>query len=120
MRINNILIIIVILFGFSGCTMKVGKPSYDKFKRTMDSLIYYYNPSIAPKYLSKCFIKKRYSQNLDIYIRKNESMCDKNIPPKCIFALIVNKQNKKIINWKIISGKQFCKEQEIIGGGEII
>lgn len=43
-------------------------------------------------------------------------------PKNCIFGYITDKNDTKQIikNWILISGKKFCKEQEIIGGGEII
>lgn len=99
MRINNILTVIVILFGLSGCA--TGPATYEIFQKNLDMSI---GDKLYPGLRNKD--KKTYDKNHYIYILE--------YPKNCIFGYIVKKNDPemKIVSWKIISGKKYCKERE--------
>ena len=93
---NNSILMITILFIFTGCSFK----SYENFKKNKNFTIGSISQPINHKHLRKIYDKDHY-----IYIHKALK--------RCIYGYITNKYDKpeKVISWKIISGKEFCKEK---------
>jgi hypothetical protein len=63
------------------------------------------------KYWIKYYTKKELNPENYIYIKNNDQ---RKVPKECVYDFITKKNNPKqiIINWKIISGKEYCKEQQ--------
>jgi hypothetical protein len=96
MLLNKIVVSILILFFFNACSTK----SYENFKKNNDFSI-----GNSAKYIQSSEVMS-YDDKHYIYLYKN-------IPKGCTYGLITKKDdlNQIIINWKIISGKEFCIEE---------
>jgi hypothetical protein len=97
MKIIN-LFLPVVLFMFSGCRM--GPNTYEVFKKNRDL-------SIGDKlYHGMNDRKKIYDEEYDIYPAE--------YPKGCIWGYLVkrNDEKKTIVGWKIISGEEYCKQQQ--------
>ncbi|NOX16606.1 MAG: hypothetical protein GXP61_11415 [Epsilonproteobacteria bacterium] len=105
----EIFLILSILLGFSGC---MGPNTYAIFKEHRDFEIGF---SIKnKKYILNTKEKTIYDKNHYLYIVKH--------PKHCIWGYIVRKKYKKqiIVDWVIISGKKYCKEEETLSWADII
>lgn len=134
---NKILLtiaILVVAIGFGGCCG--GPASYNIFKmhREMDigtSLVFWsyrdkdiknilqkltYN-STEIQYLLNTNNKERHICGIYQYDNKHYIYIPTSSYPKnCIYGYIVKKNYPyKIVGWKILSGKEYCKEQDPCG-----
>ena len=93
---NNIILIIALLFCFTGCSVR----SYENFKKNNDFTIGSVGFPVANEHSRKNYDKDHY-----IYIH--------TVPKGCIHGFITNRNDnpEKVISWHIISGKEFCKEK---------
>ncbi|MBN1839438.1 MAG: hypothetical protein JW802_05280 [Campylobacterales bacterium] len=107
MKVNNVFLV-VIVFMVSGCYM--GAKTYEIFEKQNNGFIAR-KTSIKP--FAGYYIKKDYNETEYIYIRDYERG-RKNIPDECVFGFITKKDDPKqiAIRWEIISGKEYCKEQQ--------
>lgn len=106
MKANN-LFLFIIVFIVSGCYM--GAATYGIFERQNESVIKNKISMLSPKL---AYIKQDYNKEEYVYIRDSDRI--KNIPDECIFGFITKKDDPKqiAIRWEIISGKEYCKEQQ--------
>ncbi|QCD45670.1 hypothetical protein [Campylobacter mucosalis] len=100
MKFGSIVSFLMIVVGFSGCCFS--SASYENFayKRNAEK----YNNSI-PKY----YAKRREIYDNNRYIYKFRFYED----PRCAYAFFTNRDDKpeRVIEWVIISGKEYCIEQ---------
>lgn len=107
MKTRNIFLIVILLFGFNGCG--IGSHTYEIFKKDNDSVLE--RGSTNMSYFVKYYEKKEYNNNQYIYIKNNFK---RDISEKCVYGFIVNKDDpkQKAIGWKVLSGKEYCKQQQ--------
>jgi hypothetical protein len=100
MRLSNIILLTIILFGFSGCHM--GPITYEIFERNANS-------NTGGEFIPYMNKNKRqiYSEDKYIYIFKGN-------PKGCIHGYLTNKDDKpeKVLGWVILKGEEHCKEQQ--------
>ncbi|MDD3325328.1 MAG: hypothetical protein PHN38_09450 [Sulfurospirillaceae bacterium] len=97
MKIINLILVLTPLF-YMGCHM--GPSTYEVFKKDRDL-------SIGRKLYSGLNDRKKfYDEEYDIY--------PVEYPQGCIFGYLVKKDDEKkiIVGWRIISGEEFCKDQQ--------
>jgi hypothetical protein len=99
---SKIILHIAVLFGVSGCA--TGPATYEVFKENMDNNL---NSHISLE--KKYWDNKSYNDKYYIYFPKLNRV-NKN----CVYGYLVKKDDPKkiIVNWVIISGKQYCKERQ--------
>ena len=104
MKIKNFIFIFIISLLLSGCG--IGAKSYEVFERNRDI-------NIGNKMLGrdKFLQKKEYDNKHYIYIYNNILP---DLDGRCVFGYIVEKNDPKqiSIDWEILSGKEYCKEQQ--------
>ena len=107
MKIKNFIFIFIISLLLSGCG--IGAKSYEVFERQNNSVI---RNQISMLYPQLAYIKQNYNENEYIYIKDSSRI--KNIPKECIFGFVTKKDDPKQIpiRWEILSGKEYCKEQQ--------
>ena len=95
---KNILLALIILFVFSGCV--TGPSTYEVWKRNMDLQIGY------RLYSGMKNRKKFYNEEYSIYPAE--------YPKRCKWGYLVknNDPEMKIVGWKILSGKEYCKDRQ--------
>ena len=103
MKIKNIIFSILILIGFTGCPY--GEPTYETFLKKMELNKRIWTPN---EHMINNF-REIYSE--DRYIYRFER------PKGCHYGYLTNRDDKpeKVIDWIIISGKEYCKEQREYG-----
>lgn len=97
---RNIILALAISIFFSGCY--IGVASYEVFERDR-------NYHIGLDHIPKSFgpdSRNIYSEDKYIYISER--------PKGCHYGYLTNRDDKpeKVIGWIIISGKEYCKEQQ--------
>ena len=100
---RNIILILLTLIGLNGCY--VGPATYEVFENNNNwNIGKSYTPNANKKF------REIYSEDKYIYKFKGDD-------PRCIFGHLTNRDDKpeKVIGWIIISGKEFCKEQQAYG-----
>jgi thioredoxin-related protein len=97
MKIVN-LFLFVMLFIFSGCRM--GPTMYEVFERKMNFNV---GKSFIP-HMNKQY-REIYSNDKYIYIFEDG---------QCVYGFLTNRDGKpeKVVDWIILSGKKYCKEQQ--------
>jgi hypothetical protein len=105
---SKIILLIAVLFGLSGCV--AGPATYEVFKEYRNYNVGDYFSHVSSFY-SKDELKGKVNYD------KNHYMYIIEYPKRCIFGYIISKsdKDKTIINWKILSGKKYCKEKWIYG-----
>jgi hypothetical protein len=100
MRLGNIMLPIIIVFGFGGCRM--GPATYEIFERNMH-LGFDSNSFVL--HWSKDH-REVYSEDKYIYLIEG--------PKGCICGYFTNRDEnpEKVIGWVVLSGEEYCKEQE--------
>lgn len=100
MKIRSFILIFIISLLLSGCG--IGAKSYEVFERNNNFQI------------GKSLIPKLNKENRQIYDENHYIYIYKHIPEKCIHGFLTNRDDKpeKVVDWKILSGKEYCKEQE--------
>ena len=102
MKLFKIIFLTISLLFMSGCIGKhhVGKQTYERFAE-------FRNLAIGGSHIPNMNQHRREVYSEDKYIYKFET------PPKCFFGCLTNKDDKpeKVIDWVILSGKEFCKQQ---------
>ena len=95
------LVATIIPFFYAGCNM--GPSTYKVFKKNMDLQIGH------GLYTGMNDRKKMYDEQYDIYPAE--------YPKGCKWGYLVKKNTKKktIVGWKIISGKEYCHDQQAYG-----
>ena len=99
MKIKSILLILITLVFLNGC--RTGPATYEVWEKGR-------NTSIQKKlnYTFKDEDRKVYDKNHYIYIFE--------YPKHCVCGYLINKKDKNriILDWVIISGKEFCKVRQ--------
>lgn len=96
---KNILLILTISVLLSGCY--IGAASYEVFEKNR-------NLSIGHKLYSGLENRKQfYTEEFDIYPVEH--------PKGCIFGYITRKNDRNIIDWIILSGKEYCNARQAWG-----
>ncbi|WP_148626079.1 hypothetical protein [Aliarcobacter cryaerophilus] len=97
---RNIIFILLTLIVFTGCPY--GEPTYETFLKNMELNKRIWTPN---EYMINNF-REIYSE--DRYIYRFER------PKGCHFAFLTNRDDKpeKMMEWIIISGKEYCKHQK--------
>ncbi|MDD2640466.1 MAG: hypothetical protein PHS65_05695 [Arcobacteraceae bacterium] len=97
MKIKSFIFLFVISLLLSGCG--IGVASYEVFERNR-------NHNIGNKALVYFNQKNRKAYDKNHYIYE--------YPKGCTFGFLTNRDNKeeKVVDWIILSGKEYCKEQE--------
>ena len=103
MKLFKIILLIISSFILSGCAMRdplITEPVYEEFAKNR-------NLAIGGSHIPNMNQHRREIYSEDKYIYKFET------PPKCFFGYLTNKDDKpeKVIDWVILSGKEFCKQQ---------
>jgi hypothetical protein len=98
MKIFSVIFLTIIVFG--GCAIPVRPQSYKLFEENK-------NLTIGGSLIPEMNRDRREVYSEDKYIYRFE------IPPKCVFGYLTNKNDnpEKVIDWVILSGKEYCKEQ---------
>lgn len=98
MKIINLMLVVITPLLYTGCYM--GPTTYEIFKKNMDLQI---GRGLYPGMRDR---KKFYNEKYDIYPAEH--------PKGCIWGYLVKRDDEKktIIGWKIISGEEYCKEQQ--------
>lgn len=106
MKTNN-LFLLIIVFIVSGCYM--GAATYEIFERQRNFAV---KNKFSMINSDQNYIKQNYNEQEYIYIRNHNSI--KNIPKECVYGFITQKDDPKqiIIRWEILSGKEYCKQQQ--------
>ncbi|PPB51200.1 hypothetical protein [Campylobacter hyointestinalis] len=101
MIIKKNIFAVILLFLFSGCYQK---PSYEFFKENKD--IYMHTSDIPNMFYYK---REIYDNNRYIYRFEH--------PAGCHYGYLTNRDGKpeRVIDWIILSGKEYCKETPGIG-----
>ncbi len=105
MKNINIILILMVSFMLNGCY--IGPATYEIFEQTVNLNAYHiFNPKTT-KLEREIYDKDKY-----IYITR-----DYPFAPGCVFGYLTNRDDKpeKVIGWIIISGKEYCKEQQAYG-----
>ena len=97
MKVNSTILSIGFIMIFSGCSSKI--ESYKVFEEDCNIEL---GKSFIPKMNQD--IRQIYSENRYIYIFE--------YPKGCVFGFLTNRDSKpeKVIDWIIISGKEYCKD----------
>ncbi|QCD45669.1 hypothetical protein [Campylobacter mucosalis] len=97
LKIINAKFIIFVLFMLNGCCFS--SASYENFA---------YKRDIEMQYVVSDYNRYRSVYDENKYIYKFSSYKD----PRCIYAFFTNRDDKpeKVIEWKVLSGKEYCKE----------
>jgi len=96
--IKSHIFLFTIMFIVSGCYM--GPTTYEVFKKDRDlSIGHKLYPGLRDR-------KKIYDEEYDIY--------PVEYPKGCTFGYLVKRgdETRTIIGWKIISGEEYCKDQQ--------
>jgi len=95
---KNTLYLVIVMFMVSGCHM--GPITYEVFKKDRDFSIGH------PLYPGLRDRKKIYDEEYDIYPLE--------YPKGCTYGYLVKRDDEKkiIVGWKIISGEEYCKDQQ--------
>lgn len=103
MRLKNIILVVITSILFNGCYM--GSATYEVFEKNMELNKRIWTPN---EHMINNF-REVYSK--DKYIYKFED------PKGCHYGFLTNRDDKpeKVIGWIIISGKEYCKEQQAYG-----
>lgn len=103
MRIKNIILILLIFISFASCY--AGPATYEVFENDRN---YNVGHSRIPNANKK--FREIYSEDKYIYKFKGDD-------PRCVYGYLTNRDDKpeKVIDWIIISGKEYCKEQQAYG-----
>jgi hypothetical protein len=101
MRVSNFILILLVIICFCGCY--AGPATYEVFERNM-------NFNIGTALIPKTVPEKREIYSDDKYIYKGRI-------GQCNYGFLTNRDDKpeKVIGWIILSGKEFCKEQQAYG-----
>ena len=111
-------IVLAILYILFLNTCKMGPATYETFKRNLDISVDSGSTFFADfknrKNANKFYIKKTYNENLDIFVATPHNNIIDDIHPNCVWGFLVDKNHPKkpIVGWKILSGKEYCKEQK--------
>jgi len=98
MKIINLILVVIIPLVYTGCRM--GPTTYEVFERLNNARI---GGVVFPAMRDKETIYDK-----EYYIYPIER------PKGCIWGYIVKRSDEKkiIVGWRIISGEEFCKEQQ--------
>ncbi|AXH11276.1 hypothetical protein [Halarcobacter bivalviorum] len=112
MKIKSILLIFIISLLLSGCG--IGVKSYEIFEQQQNAITNntnIYNSHSSIEFYSQYYIQKDYNDDKYIYIRNNYK---RKVSEKCIYGHLAKKNDpkQKVIGWKILSGKEYCKQQQ--------
>ena len=96
---RNTVFIALALIGLNGCY--IGPATYEVFEKNRNISI---GDKIYPGLKNK---KQPYTEEFDIY--------PVEYIKGCVFGHITRKNDKTIIDWTILYGKEYCKEQQAYG-----
>lgn len=98
MKINNLFLFMAV-FMVSGCYM--GAKTYEVFERNLNHNV---GSSFIPSQNKK--LRKIYDESRYEYVMHGSE--------GCVYRYFTNRDDKKekVIGWEIISGKEYCKEQQ--------
>ncbi|CUU81896.1 Uncharacterised protein [Campylobacter hyointestinalis] len=105
MKFISFLTIVIMVFFSNGCYFK--NATYDNFKYKRDFFLIPHNSKII---LSLKEFREIYDDTRYIYKFKGDD-------PRCHYGYLTNKDDKpeRILEWIILSGKEYCKETPGIG-----
>jgi len=99
---RNTVFIVLVLIGLNGCY--IGPATYEVFESNMNS-------AIGTSWVTSANKKGKrvYSEDMYVYVYER--------PKNCIHGFLTNRDDKpeKVIGWIILSGKEYCKEQQAYG-----
>jgi hypothetical protein len=108
MKVSNVLLFITVIFLFQGCY--IGQSKLEVFENFLNI-----NLGKKQKSNNKTIIRKDYDMSKYIYIYSGDSFKNKDfLDKRCVFGYLTEKDDPKqrAIDWKIISGKEYCKQQQ--------